>query len=83
MNICRAGMVAQCSGCDSFPLWAAVLMGIFGGFAYLAVHFIMLKFGLDDPLDAVAVHGGGGKHQKTQVLHEQGVVAPTIITLCT
>ena len=39
---------------------AGAVSGFLGGFAYLAVHFAMLKFKLDDPLDAVAVHGGGG-----------------------
>ena len=37
------------------------MAGILGGFGYLAVHVIMLKCKFDDPLDAVAVHGGGGE----------------------
>jgi ammonia channel protein AmtB len=32
-----------------------------GGLAYLSAHFAVIKLGLDDPLDAVAVHAGGGK----------------------
>ena len=27
----------------------------------MGVHLVMLKMRLDDPLDAVAVHGGGGE----------------------
>ncbi len=43
------------------PFWAGAVSGVLGGFAYLAVHFSMLRFQLDDPLNAVAVHGGGGE----------------------
>ena len=60
LNGALTGMVAQCAGCDSFEPWAALIVGAFGGVAFIAVHEIMLKLKLDDPLDAVAVHGGGG-----------------------
>ena len=30
------------------------------GALHLGIHHLMLRFRLDDPLDAVAVHGGGG-----------------------
>ena len=30
------------------------------GGLHLGIHHLMLRFRLDDPLDAVAVHGGGG-----------------------
>lgn len=53
-------MVAECGGCNVFPPWAGFVVGIFGGLAYLAGHFSMLKMRFDDPLDAVAVHGFGG-----------------------
>ena len=54
-------MVAVCSGCNVFHMWTGCVAGILGGFGYLAVHVIMLKCKFDDPLDAVAVHGGGGE----------------------
>jgi ammonia channel protein AmtB len=30
------------------------------GLAFMGLHFLMLRLRLDDPLDAVAVHFGGG-----------------------
>merc|ERR1712018_733929 len=52
--------VAQCAGCDEYAPWGALIVGMFGGVAFIAIHTAMLKCRLDDPLDAVAVHGGGG-----------------------
>ena len=60
LNGALAGMVSQCAGCDVYMPWAALLIGTFGGLAFVGVHIAMLKAKLDDPLDAVAVHGGGG-----------------------
>ena len=55
-----SGMVAQCAGCNVFQPWAALLIGLFAGLVFHGVSTAMIKGGLDDPLDAVAVHGGGG-----------------------
>ena len=40
--------------------WAALIVGGFGGVGFMIVHYGMLSLMLDDPVDAVAVHGGGG-----------------------
>ena len=53
-------MVAQCAGCDSYEPWAAFIIGLMAGLVYVGVSHGMLKLKLDDPLDAVAVHFGGG-----------------------
>ena len=63
LNGVLAGMVSQCAGCDEYTPWTALIVGVFGGLSFISVHVGMLKVGLDDPLDAVAVHGGGGKIQ--------------------
>lgn len=60
LNGALAGMVAQCAGCDVYMPWSALFVGFIGGWAFMGVHLVMLKMRLDDPLDAVAVHGGGG-----------------------
>ena len=49
------------AGCNAYYPWEALVIGMIGGLSYLSVHFAVLKLGLDDPLDAVAVHAGGGK----------------------
>ena len=53
-------MVIMCAGCNVYQPWAAIVVGILGGFGFTLTHFLMLKFKLDDPLDAVAVHGMSG-----------------------
>ena len=61
LNGVLTAMVAQCAGCDEYAPWGALIVGMFGGVAFIVIHTAMLKCRLDDPLDAVAVHGGGGK----------------------
>jgi Amt family ammonium transporter len=53
-------MVSLCGGCNLYEPWAALIVGSMGGVGFITVHFAMLRFKLDDPLDAVAVHGAGG-----------------------
>jgi len=60
LNGALAGMVAMCAGCNLYEPWAALIVGSWGGLGFLAVHRLMLWQELDDPLDAVAVHGAGG-----------------------
>eukprot|EP00092_Neocalanus_flemingeri_P006301 GFUD01006778.1.p1 GENE.GFUD01006778.1~~GFUD01006778.1.p1 ORF type:complete len:571 (-),score=137.61 GFUD01006778.1:85-1797(-) len=60
LNGALTGMVALCAGCNYFEPWAALIVGGLAGVGFMIVHFVMLRLMLDDPLDAVAVHGGGG-----------------------
>ena len=61
INGCLAGMVTVCAGCNEFYPWIACLVSSIGGFVYLLVSDLMVRMRIDDPLDAVAVHGGPGK----------------------
>ncbi|XP_033102659.1 putative ammonium transporter 1 [Anneissia japonica] len=54
------GMVAICAGCDVVEPWGAFVIGFVAGMVFIVVSNLMLKFKIDDPLDAVAVHMGGG-----------------------
>ena len=54
-------MVSLCAGCDEYHPWGALIVGSFGGLMFIAVHIAMKKCKLDDPVDAVAVHAGGGE----------------------
>jgi Amt family ammonium transporter len=40
--------------------WAAVVTGLGAGLCYCALSALMVRARIDDPLDAVAVHCGGG-----------------------
>jgi len=60
LNGCLAGMVSICAGANVYEPWAALLVGAGAGGVYAGVHSLMIRCHLDDPLDAVAVHAGGG-----------------------
>jgi len=60
LNGCLTGMVAQCAGCNNYPVWASLIIGAMGGAVFHGVHWLEMKARMDDPLDAVPVHFGGG-----------------------
>merc|ERR1712106_133324 len=60
LNGALTGMMAMCAGCNLYEPWAALLVGCGGGFFYILGHKLVLNARLDDPLDAIAVHGFGG-----------------------
>ena len=54
------GMVSICGGCNAVDPWASVLIGVIGGIAFGFCSELVFHLGIDDPLDAFAVHYGGG-----------------------
>ena len=50
----------MCAGCDVYPSWGAVVVGAMSGPIFMVVKYILLRFQIDDPLDAIPVHGAGG-----------------------
>ena len=64
LNGVLTGIIAQCAGCDQYIPTFSVIIGVIGGLVYLIGHKAMIMLKLDDPLDAVAVHAGGGKTLK-------------------
>ena len=38
------------TGCDKYEPWAALLVGAWGGMGFIAMHHLMIKMKLDDPL---------------------------------
>ena len=60
LNGVLAGMVSIYAGCDEYAPWGALIVGSFGGISFVGIHIIMERCEIDDPLDSVAVHGGGG-----------------------
>ena len=55
-----AGLVSITAGCNGAEPYGALIVGLIGGTVYYCVSHAMVKFKLDDPLDAFAVHGGCG-----------------------
>ena len=56
-----AGLVAITAGCDVVTVPGAFLIGVISGFfIVLAVEFVDQKMKIDDPVGAIAAHGGCG-----------------------
>lgn len=60
MNGCLTGLVGITSGAATVEPWAAVVIGICAGWVYLAGSSLLIRFRIDDAVDAIPVHMGGG-----------------------
>ncbi|KAG8309934.1 ammonium transmembrane transporter activity protein [Homalodisca vitripennis] len=60
LNAVIAGMVAVCGAVDQYTPLMSLATGAGGCLVFLVVRNLIMKFQVDDPLDAVAVHFGGG-----------------------
>jgi Amt family ammonium transporter len=60
LNGCLTGLVAICAGVNVVRPYGALVIGLVAGFIYFIASWIVVKLKIDDPLDAVAVHFGGG-----------------------
>jgi ammonium transporter, Amt family len=56
LNGVLGGLVSITSGCATVDPWAAMLIGILGGGVYYGSSLLLLKFEIDDPVDAAPVH---------------------------
>jgi Amt family ammonium transporter len=43
--------------CDVVDMWAAFVIGVIGGFVYIGANKLLYRLGVDDPVDAVPIHG--------------------------
>jgi len=57
LNAALGGLVSITAGCSTLPEYGSVITGIIGGLVYLGGSKLMLKLKVDDPVDAIAVHG--------------------------
>ncbi|KAL4224872.1 ammonium transmembrane transporter [Mactra antiquata] len=60
LNGSLTGMVSICAGCHVYRTYAGFFVGVCGGLMYMFLNWAVLKVKVDDPLDATAVHFGGG-----------------------
>lgn len=60
INANLTGMVAMCAGCNVVEDWAAIIIGAVAGGVFIGWSELLFLARVDDPLDAVAVHLGGG-----------------------
>ncbi|GMH94904.1 hypothetical protein TL16_g13031, partial [Triparma laevis f. inornata] len=59
-NGALSGLVAITAGCAVVWPWAAVVIGMFGGFLYIGFSNLLIKLRIDDAVDAIPVHFANG-----------------------
>jgi len=59
-NGALSGLVAITAGCAVVWPWAAVVVGMFGGFLYIGFSNLLIKLRIDDAVDAIPVHFANG-----------------------
>ncbi|PAV62526.1 hypothetical protein WR25_00153 [Diploscapter pachys] len=81
INAALAGMVAACAGCDASQPWTTAITGSGAAIMYILLSNAIVRFKIDDPLDAFAVHFGGGSWGliTTCFLRDDGIL-PAIFT---
>lgn len=60
INGVLTGLVASSAPCAYIAIPNAITLGVLSGFVYVWVSDLMVKYRLDDVVDAVAIHLGGG-----------------------
>merc|ERR1719282_220333 len=55
-----AGLVSITAGCGNVEAGSALLIAVIGGFVYQGSSMLLQKLKIDDPVDAVPVHGACG-----------------------
>jgi Amt family ammonium transporter len=60
LNCVLAGLVSITAGCPVVPNASSILIGSIGACVYIFCAKLMLKLKIDDPVNAVAVHGACG-----------------------
>ena len=60
MNGCLTGLAAVTAGCAIIEPWAAVVIGLVAGVVYVLSSSLIMKWCIDDAVDAIPVHLFGG-----------------------
>jgi ammonium transporter, Amt family len=59
-NGCLTGLAAITGGAATVEPWAAVVIGMIAGWIYIVCSILLVRFRIDDAVDAIPVHMGGG-----------------------
>lgn len=57
MNSSLAGLVMITGVCDDVSVYSALLIGLFSGLIYLTATQVLERYRVDDPVEAVQIHG--------------------------
>lgn len=55
-----AGLVSSCAGCEIFDPVHSIVLGCLAGIVQNRVSKLLVCLKIDDPLEAVSIHGGCG-----------------------
>ncbi|KNC84619.1 hypothetical protein SARC_03186, partial [Sphaeroforma arctica JP610] len=55
-----AGCVSSCAGCMYYDVYGSFIIGVLAALMYFYTRFLVNFYHIDDPLDAIALHGGAG-----------------------
>lgn len=55
-----AGLVGVTASCNAVTPFSSIVIGLIAGAIYVFSSKLMLKLGVDDPLDAFSIHGACG-----------------------
>lgn len=53
---CLSGLVSMAGGCAYVESWAAIVIGLVSGLLYLTGSRLMVRYGIDDAVDAIPTH---------------------------
>ena len=57
MNSSLAGLVGITGICDDVNVYSALVIGFVSGLTYLSATYVLEKYRIDDPVEAVQIHG--------------------------
>ena len=57
MNSSLAGLVMITGVCDDVNVYSALIIGLLAGFIYLSSTQILERYRIDDPVEAIQIHG--------------------------
>lgn len=57
---CLSGLVSITGCADIVSTWMSVIVGVVGGIIYCLLSLVLVKYKIDDPLDASPIHAGCG-----------------------
>ena len=60
INGAMTGLAAITGGCMVIPIWASLVIGLVSGGVYLVGSNLLIRLKIDDAIDAIPVHLGGG-----------------------
>ncbi|KAI8781078.1 ammonium transporter 1 [Biomphalaria glabrata] len=60
INGAFVGMVSICGGCNNVRPWGAAVVGLVASFIMKGIELLLLRYKIDDPLNACGIHFGGG-----------------------